>query len=145
DEYRPRWMINVVAIDSGTARIVAGNGQIRPSGINPIMWTGVSEAKSPLTVQLPVSYFPGWQVSIDGALVSAAPAEGTGLIQIQVPEGRHRISAEFGRTTICKLADAFTAISFLIAVLCAGRALQRALRRAGAAESARVRVAAPVS
>ncbi|HEX2172456.1 MAG TPA: hypothetical protein VHL09_08420, partial [Dehalococcoidia bacterium] len=49
-------------------------------------------------LELPQSYFPGWQATIDGREAAAYPAAGSGLIAVDVPPGPHQVDVRFGET-----------------------------------------------
>ena len=61
-------------------------------------------------IELPIAYFPGWQVEIDG---EPAPAQisDRGLIQVSVPAGEARVGAVFGETPIRMLSNIITLMS----------------------------------
>lgn len=61
-------------------------------------------------IELPIAYFPGWQVEIDGELVPAQVSD-RGLIQVSVPAGEARVGAVFGETPIRMLSNIITLMS----------------------------------
>ena len=56
-------------------------------------------------------YYPGWQVSIDGASVPAAPNPDTGLIVFALPAGSHTVRVRFGSTPLRTAAVAVSLIA----------------------------------
>ena len=60
---------------------------------------------APTTIQYPVFYFPAWRVAIDDEAVAARPAEGTGVLTFDVPEGLHRLKVWYGRTPVEQAAE----------------------------------------
>lgn len=45
-------------------------------------------------------YFPGWQLTIDGAAQPVAPAGPHGLLAAEIPAGRHTLALSFGDTPV---------------------------------------------
>ncbi|MCU1238695.1 MAG: hypothetical protein JWP63_6662 [Candidatus Solibacter sp.] len=89
-ELKPRWMRTVPPFSTERLRLVSGNGEIRGLETRSLEIT---------TAELPIAYFPGWQVTVDGAPVPIYPAEGTGLIRFELVPGNHTIAAEWKRTS----------------------------------------------
>ena len=70
----------------------------------------VVETPAPFRAHYLAFYFPGWQVTVDGELVSIAPTDPEGLISFDVPAGHHTIIVRFASTPV---RTAFTTISLL--------------------------------
>ena len=60
---------------------------------------------APTTIRYPVFYFPAWRVAIDDEAVATRPAEGTGVLTFDVPEGLHRLKVWYGRTPVEQAAE----------------------------------------
>ncbi len=58
-------------------------------------------------------YFPGWRGRLDGDPVSLRPSQATGMIELDVPAGQHRLELRFGNTPLRALAASLTALGFL--------------------------------
>lgn len=63
------------------------------------------------SVIVPVMYFPGWQVFVDGKKVSAEINGAHGLIKVTLDEGRHFIYGVFENTPIREVANTITILS----------------------------------
>jgi hypothetical protein len=57
--------------------------------------------------------FPGWQATVDGEPVPITPSDPHGLIQIEVPAGRHEIAIQFGLTPIRLTAGLISLVALL--------------------------------
>ena len=60
---------------------------------------------APTPIQYPVYYFPAWRVAIDDEAVATRPAEGTGVLTFDLPEGLHRLKVWYGRTPVEQAAE----------------------------------------
>ena len=65
-------------------------------------------------VSINTIYFPGWSFTLDGKPVLIDYNNPTGLMTLEVPQGRHMVVGKFERTPIRLLADIISLIAFLI-------------------------------
>jgi hypothetical protein len=115
-EYVPRWVEAAPPCSPRIGTVVNGDAEIQQTGRTPVSWSAQVAAKSPSWIQLAISYFPGWQVRIDGAAVEAQPAAPAGQIRFQVPAGDHRVEASWVRTGPVWLGDAISLLALLVLV-----------------------------
>ena len=115
-EYKPRWVHLVPPYRPVTAMVVNGEAELRPTRRTPISWSAQVTAKQASSVQLAISWFPGWQVRIDGAPAEAQPAEPTGQIRFDVPAGDHRVEAVWARTPAMWLGDGISLASLVLLI-----------------------------
>jgi len=64
------------------------------------------------TVDIPVTYFPGWVVLDNDKEIEARPDGVIGTIYIDLPEGKHMIKGRFTNTPIRERANIITILSF---------------------------------
>jgi hypothetical protein len=62
-------------------------------------------------IDFPLLYWPGWIASIDGQNIEAKAAPDLGYIQIEVPNGEHRIDFNFSNTPIRSVAETLSWVS----------------------------------
>jgi hypothetical protein len=79
------------------ARVVAGEGTIREQSSTPFSWSGTARNRAAATAELSFAYFLGWEVRVDGSVVTAS-VERTGLMRFPLPPGEHSIIAEWKST-----------------------------------------------
>ncbi len=72
--------------------------QLRAGRQTPLEKHFTAIAAVPWTLQLHQFYFPGWQATVAGQTVSAAPVGPLGLAGVPVPAGEHEIVFRFGTT-----------------------------------------------
>jgi len=125
-EYLPVW-VKRMPDDVLDAAYVAGrpverlSAETLPVGA-AIISADYGAVRASITLETPTAfqarylafYYPGWQVTVDGALVAVTPEPETGLLTFPIPAGAHRIVVWFGETPLRLVADG---ISILSAVL----------------------------
>jgi len=62
-------------------------------------------------LRLPIFWFPGWWVSVDGVFQPAYPCAGTGVICTQVTSGTHAVAAEWRPTPIYHVGSAISLVT----------------------------------
>jgi hypothetical protein len=62
-------------------------------------WDLSLHASSPVSATLNLFYYPRWQARLDGRPVSLTPQPVTGLTQVALPAGEHRLTLAYGLTT----------------------------------------------
>lgn len=93
--------------------ILAGDGRILEQYSRGQRFGGVVEMATPGTVQIRVYDFPGWQVRVDGRPVPHRTSPPYGLIEVDVPAGRHRIDLVMGWTPARAVGMALSGITLL--------------------------------
>lgn len=64
-------------------------------------------------LQINTYLFPGWEVLIDGRKVNGFVANKLDLIQVQIPEGEHTVTAQFENTPIRTIANTISIVSMV--------------------------------
>lgn len=102
-------------------RAVAAAGDGFTVDGNGPRFSAQSRAGGMLTLQTFI--YPGWQVLVDGRPVQIKTAEPYGLMQIQLPPGKHSIETRFGSTPLRTLAAciSLTALFALVAIMATWR------------------------
>lgn len=121
-ELLPRWVGNYSELRNRD-RISWPPGII-PQGCNRYyMEDNFTHAQN---ITLPIFYFPGWEVEINGARALLSPDK-SGLITFYVPEGYNRITISFEDTKIRTLARILSLLStfFLVGYLFKNRILNK--------------------
>ncbi len=137
-EYVPRWVRIWPAYDPRPLRVLGGEAIIAQSRSTPVSWSGRLQVKSAGTAELPIAWFPGWQVRIDGAPVETAPATPTGLIRFQIPAGEHTVDAAWTLTTPRFLGDGISLLSLAAFLVSAVWSLKSGKREIALAQPSRV-------
>ncbi|MBX7246223.1 MAG: hypothetical protein K1X53_12070 [Candidatus Sumerlaeaceae bacterium] len=126
DEYRPRWATIKrppnrpipklpVLIDGKPA----ANYEMPPVEKRMSMVFDLATSH-PATLTIPVYYFPGWNSTMDGMETQLAAASGTGLIEMTVPEGRHKLAFRWQPTRFQNAASIISLTGFLVLLIWTG-------------------------
>lgn len=67
-------------------------------------------------IEIPVYYFPNWEVTIDGTKQKITHDNILGRISVKVPEGQHKIVGKFKNTPIRTVANLISLLSLVIGV-----------------------------
>jgi hypothetical protein len=120
-EYVPRWVELWPMYDPRPVRLTEGEAMFQQSQRTPVSWSGRLQSRTGGTAEMPIAWFPGWEVRVDGQPVRAQPAKPTGLLRFQVPPGDHAIEAEWTRTSARWIGDELSLLSLVILIVAAGR------------------------
>lgn len=83
---------------------------------SPTDFSATATVRSATTQIIAVSYFPGWQVTIDGQKTSVIPTK-KGLISFRIPKGIHSLRINLQPTEIEYIAQNITLFSILLLLL----------------------------
>jgi hypothetical protein len=87
---------------------------------------GMVEMRSAGVVRVHWTYFPGWQVRIDGKVTPYRVSPPEGLLEVDVPAGQHRIEARMGATPARRIG---AIISWAVVIALAGVYNYQGLRK----------------
>lgn len=96
--------------------ISAGSGEVISHYSQGHAFGGEVAVTTPATVQVRVYDYPGWQVRVNGQLISHRTSSPYGLVEVEIPPGRHRIDVWMGSTptrTAGMLISGFTLMGLL--------------------------------
>lgn len=94
--------------------ILSGQGTVISHYSRGHSFGGVVEMATAGAVQMRVYYFPGWQVRVDGAPVTHRLSPPDGLIEFDVPPGRHIVDMRMGSTPPRTAGMAISAATLLL-------------------------------
>jgi hypothetical protein len=70
-------------------------------------------APAPFPLKAPRTYFPGWQIYVDGAPVPTTPSGPLGLVSAEIPAGDHKVRISFAQTPLRTAADWISLLSLV--------------------------------
>jgi len=88
----------------------------------------IATGKSGADVALPLYWWPGWRVWLDGEAVEAGPAPDSGLLVLAVPPGRHTAVLALGRTPLRAAAECISLAAILLSAILAWVGLRQGPR-----------------
>lgn len=116
ETFEPRWVktrptpATAVVVTRGTASTAIL--QRKPTHL-----VASVQAGTVADLELPVAYFPGWQVLVDGVEQRVDQPNAMGRMQVSVTAGAHVIDASFRRTPARWLADLTSTAALLVMLL----------------------------
>lgn len=105
----------------------AGHFNVEEKNCNLLAFEYVGDGEF---VRINTYYFPGWTAYVDGKRTVLQTDE-SGLIALDVPEGRHRILLKFEDTPVRKFSTILSIFAFMVLALQTGRAYRAASRSPG--------------
>ncbi len=102
------------------AQVVAGNATVDQVREMPRRFDIVINASGPATLQLGQLWFAGWRASAEGVPLPVRPSAEMGLVDIDVPSGRHEVTIELGRgplENVGRIISGIAALTWLGLVL----------------------------
>ena len=81
---------------------------------NPVRYVLDVGATQPWTLRLHRPYFPGWQVTVNGAPVDVAPGGVGGLVSAELPAGDYRVVASLGDNDVRRAANTISIVALAI-------------------------------
>jgi hypothetical protein len=96
---------------------VQGRGEVLSNYSGGESFGGEVEMAEPGVVQVRIYNFPGWQVKLDGQPVEFRTSPPYGLIELDVPAGRHRIDVRMGSTPVRTAGTLISGGTLLVLIL----------------------------
>ncbi len=118
NEYMPIWVKNQESgIKNQGIIFINGKGVVQNSSGRGTKQQFAVQTNTPSVVQLPIIYFPGWNVKVDNQTTKIFYNNPNGLIQINVNPGQHIIQSYFTETPIRVIADIISVCAVIIIVV----------------------------
>ncbi|MFI5265950.1 MAG: 6-pyruvoyl-tetrahydropterin synthase-related protein [Chloroflexota bacterium] len=86
---------------------------VRELSIRPTEIHATVSASQPSRIRLQTLMFPGWQARLDGQPWPLHPATAAGLIEADLPQGRHRLDVTYAGTTLEGIAGLVSGAAIL--------------------------------
>ncbi len=114
-------------LNTGTRdRVVATAGEIKTAEVlrrkaTKQVWQ--VETAVPSTIRFDTLYWPGWMAKVDGKAVQIRPADGSGLIEMDIAPGAHEVELRLVRTLVRLWAEwvSLTAVFVVLWLLRSGK------------------------
>jgi uncharacterized membrane protein len=117
DTFEPRWIETRPVYDGGRVHVNRGRATVQVLRREPTRLLMTVAAATPSELELPISFFPGWQLRVDGAAVEPDVPSSSGRIRLTVGPGTQRVEATFRRTPVRWIADASSVLALLLAAI----------------------------
>ncbi|KKR11446.1 MAG: hypothetical protein UT39_C0007G0011 [Candidatus Woesebacteria bacterium GW2011_GWA1_39_21] len=93
-------------------KIISGDLSVGQFSKSSDSFTFSADVYLPSEVEIPIMYFPGWEVFVDGKKQQVQVHGDNGLISISFDTGQHQVYGHFGNTKIRNVANAITILFF---------------------------------
>ncbi len=111
DEYLPRWVTSPPSKRALNAyEFISGDAMAVANSVNTQVIDISVTAKQKSVLQINKMYYPGWGVTVDGVLVPVEYRQGDGTMRVTIPEGGHRVVANFRETLLRFAADVISGV-----------------------------------
>jgi hypothetical protein len=114
DTFEPRWVGTRPVYDGQRIAVNRGSATISVEQRTPERLVASIRAAGDADLELPIAYFPGWHVTLDGNEVPVDAPSAMGRMRVSVPAGAHRVEARFRRTPLRAAADATSLFALLV-------------------------------
>lgn len=115
DTFEPRWVLTRPNHTDGSVAVTNGSAAVQVTQRTPIKLRATIHATSTADLQLPIAYFPGWHVTIDGQEQAVDRPSVEGRMRVTTAPGVHQLEATFRRTPLRWFSD-LTALAGLLIV-----------------------------
>jgi hypothetical protein len=112
-EFTPIWVERREPLRFEQGVSLTGRGRLSSVERGVARWRFMVEADHPQTVVLQSFWFPEWRGTIGGSPAEVRPRSGSGLVELDCPEGRHEIEARLVPTTLRRVTAALSAAAFV--------------------------------
>ncbi|HKS21731.1 MAG TPA: hypothetical protein VJZ76_02945, partial [Thermoanaerobaculia bacterium] len=126
DTFEPRWVSERPVYRGDAPLVTRGAAAASVVRRDPTRYVASIRAQSECDVELPVAYFPGWHLRLDGVEQPADNVSPMGRMRLTVGAGAHTVEATFARTPLRWTADILSIAALLLTALFAGTSKLRA-------------------
>jgi len=119
-DYLSIWVKEIRQPKIQNPEILEGSSKIYNFRKNSLKAEFLTESTGSAKIEVPITFFPGWQGFIDKTNVKIEPSN-LGLITLDVPKGNHTIDLKLGNTPIRTLGNAISLGGLILVLLIIGR------------------------
>ena len=110
-DYFPIWVKNEQPDYFGSPRATYGEIEVKDFVIKTGKAKGSINVLSDSEIEVPITYFPGWEVEANGKIVELAEPSIQGLISFKLPKGEYEIEARLKNTPVRTIGNMLSVIS----------------------------------
>lgn len=130
ESFEPRWIEQRPVYNGGRIEVSGGTATANVVERGPTYLKATVVAATPAEIELPISFFPGWRLRLDGHDVDIGLPSAMGRIRVTVDTGTHEIEARFVRTPVRWAGDALSVLALLAVGVAAFRIRKRLMPNA---------------
>lgn len=116
-DYLPIWVQTTEGERFDTPK--AAKGEIKVSNLKQTSTTMNFSVDVPPNslIEVPITYFPGWEVKANDQLISQVSPSKMGLIRFELPKGDYRVNIEFRDTPVRRVGNIISLSSIILVIL----------------------------
>lgn len=116
-DYLPIWVNNNRVEYFGTPRSISGEIEVFDFVIKTAKAYGSINVLSPAQIEMPITYFPGWEVKANGKIIELSTPSIQGLITFSLPKGEYHLELKFKNTPIRSVGNILSLTTLIAIVL----------------------------
>jgi hypothetical protein len=116
ETFEPRWVNERPVYNAGAITVRRGTCVPAVLTRRPTTLAATVQGTTDCELELPIAYFPGWQISVNAVEAPLEPPSPTGRMRVSLPPGSHRLEVEFVRTPVRWVAEIVSVVALLGAV-----------------------------
>jgi hypothetical protein len=110
-DYLPVWVKAISSEKITQPTVISGQAAVSNFVARSDSATFNLDVANDATLEVPITYFPGWQVKLNGQKVTLGNPSDLGLITFSAPAGEYNVSVNFGNTPLRTAGNAVSVIS----------------------------------
>lgn len=112
NEYMPKWVKNIPTQQADKIVFLGGKGSITNLITTSNKTSAIVQLSKKDTVRINTVYFPGWEVFVDGKIVTI-DYQKAGFLDVSMVAGSHTILAKFNETPIRMISNIISVVAIL--------------------------------
>ncbi|MBU0999837.1 glycosyltransferase family 39 protein [Patescibacteria group bacterium] len=112
-DYLPIWVATTDGDKFDSPRTQSGSAEFSNLKQSSATFEFMADVASDSLIEVPITYFPGWEVRANGQLVNQEKPSEMGLIRFTLPKGNYSIDIEFKNTPIRTVGNTISIFSIL--------------------------------
>lgn len=116
-DYLPIWVKKIRDEKLKVPIFIQGSGRISNVKYKTAYLTFDVNSSSESAIETPVTYFPGWQLKVNGEKVKALDPDDFGLIRFDLPPGENKIVMQFTNTAIRTISNLISLFSSALLII----------------------------
>jgi len=116
-DYLPIWVKKIEEEKFTQPQVRSGIAQVENFQVKSAAASFDIKVQENADIEIPITFFPGWEVFVDGKLVNLEDTSNLGLIKVIIPQGEHRVELKLSNTLIRNLGNALSMMALLIVMV----------------------------
>lgn len=115
-DYLPIWVKRIRDEKLQEPHFIEGNGDIKNYSYKTALVSFDTTSTGKSSVETPVTYFPGWEVKVNGKKIEIEEPDQYGMVKVRLPEGESRVVMQFKDSGVRILSNLISFVSLVILI-----------------------------